>query len=190
MILQDNIKLYHASYIAVEKIDLTLCSEGKDFGKGFYVTTDYEQACRFVKTSINKAKKNGIKIKNNAIGYISVYEFKSNLQDVSVFEFDSANREWLHCVAEHRKHNLLNISQKDWNKFDIIAGKIANDTTNQVLTTYINGLYGEMGSDLADKTAIRLLLPNKLSNQICFKSEKSLQLLTFVEAKEVVINEC
>ena len=41
MILQDNIKLYHASYIAVEKIDLTLCSEGKDFGKGFYVTTNY-----------------------------------------------------------------------------------------------------------------------------------------------------
>ena len=44
MILQDNIKLYHASYIAVEKNDLTLCSEGKDFGKGFYVTTNYEQA--------------------------------------------------------------------------------------------------------------------------------------------------
>ena len=33
MILQDNIKLYHASYIAIENIDLTLCSDGKDFGK-------------------------------------------------------------------------------------------------------------------------------------------------------------
>ena len=30
MILQDNIKIYHASYIAVEKIDLTLCSEAKE----------------------------------------------------------------------------------------------------------------------------------------------------------------
>ena len=30
MILQDNIKLYHASYIAVEKISLALCSEGKE----------------------------------------------------------------------------------------------------------------------------------------------------------------
>ena len=100
MILQDNIKLYHASYIAVEKIDLTLCSEGKDFGKGFYVTTNYEQACRFVKTSIKKAIKNGNKILNNSVGYISVYEFKNNVKDVSIFEFNDANRDWLHCVAE------------------------------------------------------------------------------------------
>ena len=34
MILQDNIKLYHASYIAVENIDLTLCSDGKDYKNG------------------------------------------------------------------------------------------------------------------------------------------------------------
>ena len=184
MILQDNIKLYHASYIAVEKIDLTLCSEGKDFGKGFYVTTNYEQACRFVKTSIKKAIKNGINISNNSIGYISVYEFKNNVKDVSIFEFDYANRDWLHCVAEHRKRDLFSKSQNDWNEFDIIAGKIANDTTNQVLTTYING-----GSDLADETAIRLLFPNKLSDQICFKTEKSLKMLSFVEAMEVVIDE-
>ena len=92
-------------------------------------------------------------------------------------------------MAEHRKRDLFSKSQKDWNEFDIIAGKIANDTTNQVLTTYINGLYGEVGSDLADETAIRLLLPNKLSDQICFKSAKSLQLLSFIEAKEVVIDE-
>lgn len=95
-----------------------------------------------------------------------------------------SNRDWLHCVAEHRKRDLFNNDQKDWNKFDIIAGKIANDTTNQVLTTYINGLYGEVDSDLADETAIRLLLSNKLSNQICFKSEKSLQKLLFLEAKD------
>ena len=106
MILQDNIKLYHASYIAVEKIDLTLCSEGKDFGKGFYLTTNYEQACRFVKTSIKKAIKNGINISNNSIGYISVYEFKNNVKDVSIFEFDDAkeyteNRNRLYKVAPH-----------------------------------------------------------------------------------------
>ena len=84
---------------------------------------------------------------------------------------------------------MFSKSKKDWNEFNIIAGKIANDTTNQVLTTYINGLYGEVGSDLADETAIRLLLPNKLFDQICFKTEKSLQLLSFIEAKEVVIDE-
>ena len=55
MILQDKVELYHASYVIVENIDLSLCADGKDFGKGFYVTTDYNQAYKFVKTAIKKA---------------------------------------------------------------------------------------------------------------------------------------
>ena len=114
MILTDGIELYHASYTAVEKIDLSLCAAGKDFGKGFYVTTDYSQACRFIRTAIGN-----------------------------------------------------------------IAGKIANDSTNQILSAYINGFYGEVGSYEADETAIKFLLPNNLSDQICFRTENALQNLHF-----------
>ncbi len=188
MILTPGVLLYHASYTAVENIDLSLCADGKDFGKGFYVTTDYNQAYKFVKTSILKAVKNGIKIENKTVGYISIYEFKQN-QDLSIFEFVEADKQWLHCVAKHRKNTLLDNFSYNWNVYDIIVGKIANDTTNQVLTAYINGLYGEVGSDLADETAVRLLLPNKLANQLCFKSAKSLTSLVFKESREVWINE-
>ncbi|MBO5731236.1 MAG: DUF3990 domain-containing protein [Treponema sp.] len=188
MILTPGVLLYHASYTAVENIDLSLCADGKDFGKGFYVTTDYNQAYKFVKTSILKAVKNGIKIENKTVGYISIYEFKQN-QDLSIFEFAEADKQWLHCVAKHRKNTLLDNFSYNWNVYDIIVGKIANDTTNQVLTAYINGLYGEVGSDLADETAVRLLLPNKLANQLCFKSAKSLTSLVFKESREVWINE-
>lgn len=188
MILQDKVVLYHASYVPVKDIDLSLCADGKDFGKGFYVTTDYNQACRFVRTSIKKALKNGVKVNKKNTGYISVYNFTQN-QNLCVFEFHNADKEWLHCVAIHRKKTLFSYLAHNWELYDIIAGKIANDTTNQVLTTYINGLYGEVGSDLADETAIRLLLPNKLSDQICFKTEKSLKSLTFSEVKEVYLDE-
>ena len=188
MILTPGVLLYHASYTAVENIDLSLCADGKDFGKGFYVTTDYNQAYKFVKTSILKAIKNGIKIENKTVGYISIYEFKQN-QDLSIFEFVESDKQWLHCVAKHRKNTLLDNFSYNWNVYDIIVGKIANDTTNQVLTAYINGLYGEVGSDLADETAVRLLLPNKLANQLCFKSAKSLTSLVFKESREVWINE-
>ena len=41
----------------------------------------------------------------------------------------------------------------------------------------------------ADETAVRLLLPNKLANQLCFKSAKSLTSLVFKESREVWINE-
>ena len=65
----------------------------------------------------------------------------------------------------------------------IIAGKIAIDSTNQVLTAYINGFYGEVGSYEADETAIKFLLPNKLSDQICFRTEYSLKNLHFIDSK-------
>lgn len=190
MILQDKIELYHASYIPVKNIDLSLCSDGKDFGKGFYLTTDYNQACKFVKTSIKKAIKNGIELNNSFVGYISIYVFDKQDENFSIFEFNDADVEWLHCVALHRKRDLFIDTSTNWNKYDVIAGKIANDTTNQVLTAYINGLYGEVGSDFADETAIKLLLPNKLCNQICFKTAKSINCLKFLESKVININEC
>jgi hypothetical protein len=31
-------KVYHGSYMDVEKIDLTQCRSHRDFGRGFYVT--------------------------------------------------------------------------------------------------------------------------------------------------------
>lgn len=189
MILQNRIVVYHAGYIPIKKIDLSLCSVGKDFGKGFYTTTDYNQACKFVKVSIKKAIKNGIKLSNPSMGYITAFNFANSEEKISVFEFNDANREWLHCVAGHRNHNLVINEKNIWTNYDIIAGKIANDATNQVITAYINGLYGEVGSDLADETAIRLLLPNKLSNQICFKTEAAIRCLTFAETKEFFVEE-
>ncbi|MBR5867157.1 MAG: DUF3990 domain-containing protein [Spirochaetaceae bacterium] len=189
MILQDKVELYHASYVIVENIDLSLCADGKDFGKGFYVTTDYNQAYKFVKTAIKKAYKNGIKLENQNTGYISKFKIAKDITQLRVYEFSEADREWLHCVAEHRKQNLFLNKKRKWNDFDIIVGKIANDTTNQVLTAYINGLYGDVETDLADETAIRLLLPNKLSDQICFKTKKSFDFIQFVGAEKVLINE-
>ncbi len=188
MILQDGMFLYNASYVPVKDIDLSLCADGKDFGKGFYVTTDYNQACRFVRTSIKKALKNGARVSRQNVGYISIYNFAQD-QNLGVFELHNADAEWLHCAAIHRKKTLFSHLPYSWEMYDIIAGRIANDTTNQVLTAYINGLYGEVGSDLADETGIRLLLPNKLSDQTCFRTEKSLESLAFSQAKEVCLDE-
>ncbi len=180
MILTDGIELYHASYTAVEKIDLSLCAAGKDFGKGFYVTTDYSQACRFIRTAIGKALKNHVENVDSGTGYVSVYEYKTDKSaNINYFEFRSSDEGWLHCVVAHRKRGILKNELEKWQDYDIIAGKIANDSTNQVLTAYINGFYGEVGSYEADETAIKFLLPNNLSDQICFRTEKALQNLHF-----------
>ena len=38
------IQLHHGSNVVIDKIDLSKSKTGKDFGKGFYLNPDYEQA--------------------------------------------------------------------------------------------------------------------------------------------------
>ncbi|MDR3189268.1 MAG: DUF3990 domain-containing protein [Prevotellaceae bacterium] len=39
-------KVYHGSYLKIDKIDLSKCEPHKDFGRGFYVTKLLSAACR------------------------------------------------------------------------------------------------------------------------------------------------
>ena len=39
MTLKDGMLLYHGSYTSVESISLDQCARGKDFGRGFYLTS-------------------------------------------------------------------------------------------------------------------------------------------------------
>ena len=183
MKLEAGMKLYHGSYTIVKKPNLSACKPTKDFGLGFYLTTDINQAKRFVKTAVQKAIKNGVTVENTNTGFVSVFEL-SDPSGIRIFEFAGADREWLHCVAAHRSNKLFSDEIEKWSGFDVIAGKIANDNTNMVITTYMNGLYGPVGSDRADDTAIGLLLPNKLTDQICFKTDKSLGKIKFVSSIE------
>lgn len=43
------------------------------------------------------------------------------------------------------------MTQKSLPKSEIIIGKIANDTTNPVITAYLNGLYGSLEDENAAK---------------------------------------
>ena len=40
------IKLYHGSIVDIDKIDLEKSRPNKDFGKGFYLSENYQQAWR------------------------------------------------------------------------------------------------------------------------------------------------
>ena len=42
--LEDGMLLYHGSYVSIPDIDLNRCMGGLDFGRGFYLTSSYEQA--------------------------------------------------------------------------------------------------------------------------------------------------
>lgn len=54
--LEDGMLLYHGSYVSIPNIDLSRCMGGLDFGRGFYLTSSYEQAYNYVQLSVRKAK--------------------------------------------------------------------------------------------------------------------------------------
>ena len=67
----------------------------------------------------------------------------------------------------------------------VAAGRIADDATNATLTAYISGAFGTVGSREADDFCIRQLLPDKLKNQYCIKSEMAIGCLEFVEGEKI-----
>lgn len=164
--------------------DLTKCAKKKDFGQGFYLTTSKEQVESFLRTSIVKAIATGTIEEGQKFGYISIFEFKLS-ENLETYIFESADVNWLHCIAAHRKKKMFVEIEKEMEKNDIIAGKIADDATNATLTAYLAGAFGTAGDKETNDFCIRQLLPNKLKDQYCFKTEAAIKCLRFVKGEKI-----
>ena len=73
------------------------------------------------------------------------------------------------CSLRRSRYFLDVIRQME--QYDVICGKIANDNTNVTLTTYVDGIFGGIGSEAADS--------------ICFRTEKALAVLRFDGSERV-----
>lgn len=177
------LRLYHGSYTPVEYPDLNKCVTGKDFGRGFYLTPDYNQARSFIKTSIAKARGSGVIPPFHTTGAVSTFEYPST-PDLNVLLFDTVSTEWLRCVTAHRVGEGMSLP------YDLVVGKIADDNTNRTLLLYLNGVFGEPGSQEAMEGVVKALLPNRLSNQYCFRTPRALQCLQFVEVTYYDVKNC
>ncbi len=182
--LSDGMLLYHGGYCEVNHPNRAKCSGAKDFGRGFYLTSSREQAENFINTSLKKAKAQGIIDVRQECGVISTFCYHHN-ESVKAHIFDGANTEWLHCVVGHRKVNTFPVIVEQMKQYDIIAGKIADDATNVTILTYLVGAYGTIGSQEADDLCIGRLIPERLKDQFCFRTEAGLKCLSFVESEQI-----
>ena len=109
-------KLYHGSNILIDKIDLRKSKPNKDFGRGFYLSDNEEQALEMAK------------FKTLTLGgepLISVFEFDENIitnNTLKVKVFLDYSEEWADFVFANRE-GLDNVEE-----YDIVYGPIANDT--------------------------------------------------------------
>lgn len=153
--------LYHGSNVEVKEPILLKVQRELDFGKGFYTTSDLEQAARWAERT---AKRRG---ESNA--FVTVYEVNEDeLKNIRLLSFDSPNVEWLNLVVKNRKGEYI---AENW---DIISGPVADDQTAQVIDLYLEGAYDE-------EEAIRRFLTQRLKDQYAFKTNEALKLLIFKE---------
>lgn len=157
--------LYHGSNMAVKEPKLTKSKRLLDFGTGFYLTSDYNQAKKWAVRTMNR--------REEGVPTISIFCIEeSDLKNLELLTFDSANKEWLKYVAMNRTDK----SAQD--PYDIEIGPVANDQAIRTVNNYLKGYFTE-------DIAIQLLLPQNLKDQYTFKTEKALSILKFNEVEFV-----
>ena len=164
----------------VKEPDLAKCAKRKDFGQGFYLTTSKKQAESFLRTAIAKAIATGTIEEGQKYGYISTFEF--NLSgNLETHIFENADVDWLHCIAAHRKKKMFIEVEREMARYDIIAGKIADDATNATLTAYLAGAFGTAGDKVADDFCIRRCRCPITKRSILLQTESAIKCLKFPE---------
>ena len=159
-------KLVHGSTIAIKQPIILKSQRLLDFGKGFYTTSNQNQAERWAAIKKKRTKK------TKAI--VTIFQISNNLfsnQKYKIKEFLKADTEWLDFIFTNRK------TDKPHN-YDIIIGPVANDTLYATLSLYEAGI-------LTKKETISRLKVHKLYDQISFHNETILKELSFFDTYEI-----
>ncbi len=160
--------LHHGSYTRIERIDLSLSKSGKDFGKGFYLNPDYEQAMLWAKS----------RVKTYETGEATVTSYEFNLEQaisdgVKVKIFDDYTEEWADFVVANRR----NSSDNPTHSYDIVIGPIADDNVGRQIQLYMQGYW------TIEQLGEKIRYNGNKSIQYYFATEKGLEYLKKV-------NEC
>lgn len=156
-------RLYHSSNLIIEHPDTSHSRKYLDFGRGFYLTSIYEQAVRYAQ----RFKRRGQSAWLNAYDLFLGEENKWN-----VLKFDVYDKRWLDFVAQCR-------DGKDVGEYDLIVGGVANDKVIITLDRYFAG-------EISQDEALGSLRFEKPNIQYCIRSERMLkECLTFIKSEAI-----
>lgn len=152
--------LYHGSNCEFDKVDLMRSKPGKDFGRGFYLSANQDQAAEMAK----------IKVDQMDIGIPSVMAFYVDdeaMKNLKILRFDDYSEDWAKFILMNRN----NATDKPAHNYDIVIGPIANDRVGVQLWRYEN-------NDIDLPTLVHNLRYMKgITIQYFFGTEKAVKLL-------------
>ena len=157
-------KLYHGTNHAFDKIDLMKSKPNKDFGRGFYLSPNYEQAFNMANIKTEQQKDGG--------PVVLTYEVdESELETLNVRSFEKYSEEWAEFILANRS----NATGKAVHQYDVVIGPIADDRIGVQLWKYENQLI-----DL--HTLVEKLKYMKgMTIQYFFGTEKAISLLKRID---------
>ena len=160
--------LYHGSNVKVCKPKIIKSKRLLDFGIGFYLTSDFDQAKKWAERTANR--------RNEGLPQVSVFQLdESKINSLKLLVFESADIDWLNYVSKNWTDEYFS------DTFDIVIGPVANDQAFRTVNNYLKGYFSQ-------EIALELLLPQKLKDQYAFKSKKALSHLKFKEVRSLWID--
>lgn len=160
------ITLYHGSNVSIEQIDLSLSRKGKDFGCGFYLNANRQQAMDMAIRTIQRMR--------CGVPTVTAYTFDESVlgqAELNIKVFDDYCIEWAEFVLANRK----NTSDTSAHSYDIVIGPIANDTVGVQIRRFI------MGYISMEKLIEELRYRGNRSVQYFFGTPKAINLLKRIE---------
>lgn len=90
-------RLYHGTNVSFDTIDLTKSKPYKDFGRGFYLSPNYEQAMELAQ----------VKVQQLEVGSPVVLSYELDeeaFNQLNVLRFDSYSEEWAKFILMNRSN--------------------------------------------------------------------------------------
>ena len=157
--------VFHGSIEIVKNPDVLHSYRALDFGKGFYVTTVEEQAVRWAR------RKADLLEKGKAI--VNRYQMNEDFGELKLKTFPEDLMEWIDFVCRCRN------GETDYQEFDVISGKVANDKVFRVVDLYRTGIWDK-------QRALKEIRAYPNFDQIAFITQKAIdKLLVFDSYVEV-----
>lgn len=157
--------VYHGSTTVVKSPDVRHSFRPLDFGKGFYITTNMEQAKNWARRKAD--------LNENDKAYVNVYDMREKYGDLNVKTFPPDLLEWIDFVCRCRDGG------DEYQAFDVIRGMVANDKVFRVVDLYHSGVWDK-------ERALIEIKAYPEYDQIAFITQRAIDaLLTFKTVEEV-----
>lgn len=126
------VELYHGSNVVIDKIDLSISRKGKDFGCGFYLNPNKEQAMEMAVRTTKRMMRGKPFVNTFLFDDCALVQPDTPLR---IKRFDGYSKEWAEFILKNRR----NSDATPIHPYDIVIGPIADDTVGLQLHRFMQG---------------------------------------------------